>query len=807
MSRSSSQISKLFSKTLLYGTTFLLGAAFAGRSLMRRGRATHTVGLGLSGKLTVVSNPPLPANGFFRPGREFPILARHATALRTYEMERDFRSMSIKLATSESTQSLDLVMNTGNVQGFWHGANFIRGAIGGALGEFGRRWYINNNPPAFKNVNAGIRRSPDSFTQISYYAAISFEFFALDTSRHLVRFRVIPENRQEDSGISAGEDLERPWHEERSPEEDRGCYWLSEEARARIGSGKKMNYILQVQSRPFTEESQAYNIGREWEPSDYPWNDLARITLDRLLDPEVTEGLTFRIDHQPTCLSIPVADSPWDYRSIGWMRPRIYRCLQALRGSIQKLRRLVLNSTVPKWDREAVTDEHEWRRPQSFTTLLELKEEGEKELIEELMQKGDPHKNQHVASLQKVRSLHFLRMQVVHLDKPCLLIDLVHDRSIDAHLDELFLHEGHWLEALLKKYVAFEGSMRRAMLNGRVSAQTFHTGDRSGKAVDVLSEHRLREAVNSFLDSNLRLGLWRPDASAETIRIAIRSHILSLSDPSLPFRRRDRRTLRAVLKKFFHAVISFLNPWSGLLHDEVRKWLLPKGKRVSVLRRIGSELLLAFHFAWTYIPTRWFLWQVRRMEKLEAKNNRTLSKPRNYQQVVDREGFQIQNPLTVVGVVKQNGIRPWLLNRILAGANDASSQLWDQGELARINTIHTARIIHLKLEGRLIFMSDYDGSWERYLSDFLSVGATAVVPIFSHLEECPQTKNLFDPTPGFAEKFREFIRHYQEPVLLWYSAWPTLSLKNRLANARLRDGLFVEHMSEKQAAEWAKVVL
>jgi hypothetical protein len=807
MSRSSSYLSRLFNKTLLYGTTFLLGAAFAGRSLMRRGRATHTVGLGLSGKLTVVDNPPLPANGFFRAGREFPILVRHAIALRSDEMERDFRSMAIKLSGSESTQALDLVMNTGNVQGFWHGANFIRGAIGGALGEFGRRWYIKNNPPAFDNINAGIRRSPDSFTQISYYAAISFEFVALDTTHHLVRFRVIPENRQEDSGISVGKDLERPWHEERSPNEYRGCYWLSEEARARIRSGKKMNYILQVQSRPITQDPQAYDIGREWEPSEFPWNDLARIALDRLLDPEVTEGLTFRIDHQPTCLSIPVADSPWDYRSIGWMRPRIYRYLQALRWSIQKLRRLVLNSTVPKWDREGVTDEHEWRRPHSFTTLLEVKKEGESDLIEELTRKGDSLNNQHAASFRDVRSLHFLRMQVVHLDKPHLLIDLVHDRSIESHLDEFLLHEEHWLEPLLKKYVAFKGSMRRALLNGQVSAQTFHTGDRSGKAVDVLAEQRLREAVNSFLDMNLRLGIWKPDASAETIRKAIRSHILSLSDPSLPFRRRDRRTLRAILKKFFHAVIAFLNPWSGLLHDEVRRWLLPKRKRVSVLPRIGSELLLAFHFTWTYLPTRWFLWQVRKMEKIEAEGNQTLSKPRNYQQVVAREEFQIQNPLTVVGVVKQRGIRPWLLSKILAGANDASCQLWDRGELAGINTIHTARILQLKRGGQMIFMSDYDGSWERYLSDFLTVGAKAVVPIFSNLEDCPATTSLFDPTPGFADKFREFIRNYQEPVHLWYSAWPTLSLKNRLANARLRDGLFVEHMSEKQAAEWAQVVL
>jgi hypothetical protein len=795
-----------FKKTLLYGTTMLLGSAFACRSLLRRGRATHTIGIGLSGTLKIVKDPPLPFNGFFRPSREFSILVRHATALRADEMERDFRSMAIKLSTSECHDALDLVMNTGHVQGFWHGANFLRGAVGGALGEWGRRWYIQNNPPAFENVVSGIRRSPSSFEQISYYAAISFDFFGLDGSHHLVRFRTIPGNRQSDSGVSSGKDLEQPWHEERDPEEDRGCYWLSEQARARIRSGKTMNYVLQVQIRPFTDDQQAYNIGREWDPSSFPWQDLAHIQLDRLLDPEATEAMTFRIDHQPSCLAIPNAESPWEYRSIGWMRPKIYSVLQRIRKTTRTWRRVAYHSTIPAWDKEASRDEHEWRRPHSFTTLLPITDCPD-DLIAELTQMGKTIHGPGQARFSLVRSLHFVRMQVVSIPSPYLLIDLVHDRSKESHLDEFLLHLGPWLEPLLRKHVSIQGTLRHTLLEHEIAANTLHTGDRIGKATDVLAEQRLREVVDRFLDANLAAGNWKADTSAETIRRAVRSHVLSLSDPSLPHQRRDRRTLRAVLKNLWHASLAIVSPWSGLLHQELRHWFLPSYKRVSLLRKIGAEILLAVHKAWTYIPTQWFLSQVRKMEQREAAQQQGLGRQRNYDDVIQHEERLIQNPLTVIGDVQDHPMRRWLLGKVLAGANDASSHLWDRGELAGINTIHCARIFQVQNGTKLIFLSDYDGSWARYLSDFLTVGATAVVPIFSHLVDCPPTKNLFETTPGFAEAFRTFIRNYQEPVHLWFSAWPHLSLKNRLANARLRDGLFVEHMSESHAQKWATDVL
>ena len=43
----------------------------------------------------------------------------------------------------------------------------------------------------------------------------------------------------------------------------------------------------------------------------------------------------------------------------------------------------------------------------------------------------------------------------------------------------------------------------------------------------------------------------------------------------------------------------------------------------------------------------------------------------------------------------------------------------------------------------MLFMSDYDGSLDRYLLDFMGVGSRAVIPIASSVAGCPKTRWLF----------------------------------------------------------------
>ena len=104
----------------------------------------------------------------------------------------------------------------------------------------------------------------------------------------------------------------------------------------------------------------------------------------------------------------------------------------------------------------------------------------------------------------------------------------------------------------------------------------------------------------------------------------------------------------------------------------------------------------------------------------------------------------------------------------------------------------------------MFFLSDYDGSWDRYLTDFLTRGGRAVIPIWANCRGCPKTRWMFGITDGFARRFLALTRSYQASAQLWYSACSDLSVSNMVNNAHLREGLFVESMTEAEARTWCE---
>ena len=157
--------------------------------------------------------------------------------------------------------------------------------------------------------------------------------------------------------------------------------------------------------------------------------------------------------------------------------------------------------------------------------------------------------------------------------------------------------------------------------------------------------------------------------------------------------------------------------------------------------------------------------------------------------------------MTLVFDLKSGFFRRFTLKIVLFVAGLLSRYHFVRGKLFGINSIHFARFSLIDEGKRMLFLSDYDGSWDLYLDDFLTVGATAVVPIWTNLKGCPTTCFLFWPKPGFGTIFRPFIRHHQTPNQVWYSAYDTLSVANILRFGHIRNGLFDE-LDWQEEQEW-----
>lgn len=167
------------------------------------------------------------------------------------------------------------------------------------------------------------------------------------------------------------------------------------------------------------------------------------------------------------------------------------------------------------------------------------------------------------------------------------------------------------------------------------------------------------------------------------------------------------------------------------------------------------------------------------------------------QQVEDR---QPQNHLSSIIYVKPGKFRLRLLSFVLYFVNVVARLVATQGNLSGIVTIHFARWLILPGKpgerARLLFFSNYDGSWENYLGEFIDHASDGLTAVWSNTES--GTNRGFPDTQWLAlkggardeQRFKAFARNSQRRELVWYSAYPDLSVKNITNNQKIHEGLF-----------------
>lgn len=787
-----------FGKGALYIGLVPFVCLFLGRAFFKRGRATHTNGVGGRGWIRIVDDPSFPECDFFRPGRRFPLTIRHGTALQSDDGCKNLRSIALKFSHESFDSPLDLIMNTGKAMPFWTMPSFLVGVACAAFQRPGRWVYQHLFPLARRNVIIGSRRAPETYTQMEYYAGLAFGLHARDGVERLCRFRIIPHDRGPETGLPDETDIRFPWRDKRRPEESKCRDHLIREFRNRIRDGETPRYWLQMQTHVCSsaDSNRIYSIAHEWEPETHPWMDVGEITIDSLLPSRECEALRFRVDHQPADLSIPEADHPLDYRCIGWMRRRIYPMDQAWRRFWQRSRTNLGYGHAVQWDKPAVEGWSRFRKPYTQTWLIPLTESRQEE-VRAWMDTSYPR---WYSALPFVDSLHYLRICVLPIgEQSHLVINTVHDGDVRDHLDDLLRVEGDLFAHLLLTIGAPGDKLhelREWLIAHGESSLAFHVGGVRCDKRSIQNEERLRDALHLLLDDNEATLRAKPAAE---IQAFLRRAILEQADSGLPAGPRPRLSLPAKLRKGWDLFASLLNPVSGLLAKDVFGWAR---ERKSWALRWTMLVGLILWQLYVFLPTCLFLLLIRWRETSEPEPPEAEVEAEALQRLETTENMRLQNNLTMYAPVQSSRWRRWILRRILAGAEKGTRHIWNEGRLTGIDTIHFARFLTLD-EGRwMLFMSDFDGSWDRYLQDFLTVGGRAVVPIWSNLDGCPKTRWLFHPTPGFAGRFKRFTRSRQVRSLLWFSAYPNLSMANIVSNARLRDGLFKESMSDEEAEAW-----
>lgn len=166
----------------------------------------------------------------------------------------------------------------------------------------------------------------------------------------------------------------------------------------------------------------------------------------------------------------------------------------------------------------------------------------------------------------------------------------------------------------------------------------------------------------------------------------------------------------------------------------------------------------------------------------------------------DRQGV-MQNHLFGVSLMKAGLVRRVTLRLALWVISESGAKRSKPGFIDKIGTIHFARWLRLPGTDRLVFLSNYNGSWQSYLEDFIARLREGLTSVWSNTHDFPKTRKLIAEGARDGARFKRWARRQQLPTRFWYTAYPHLTTTRIRTHARIRHGL-ASAASEHEAAEW-----
>lgn len=163
------------------------------------------------------------------------------------------------------------------------------------------------------------------------------------------------------------------------------------------------------------------------------------------------------------------------------------------------------------------------------------------------------------------------------------------------------------------------------------------------------------------------------------------------------------------------------------------------------------------------------------------------------------------NQFTAIGPVKPGVFRRWLLTVLLLAADYACRHVFNRGHLTRIQTIHFARWVFLNDKTRVAFASNYDGSHEAYMDDFINKVGWGLNILFSNGVGWPRTDWLVKGGARHEQLFKHYQRRHQVPTQVWYMAYAGLTLTDLERAGCIREGLERPRVSDAQALAWLRL--
>jgi len=225
----------------------------------------------------------------------------------------------------------------------------------------------------------------------------------------------------------------------------------------------------------------------------------------------------------------------------------------------------------------------------------------------------------------------------------------------------------------------------------------------------------------------------------------------------------------------------------------------------NLLHKIGIPLILLLLLPIILLGTPFFFWRLRMLERSDPE---IMIRPERHhiQELSALEDRDVSNQFNVFGHVKPGLFRLYTLKFSLLLLNYSARHIYNRGYLTRVRTIHFARWVLIDNNRRIIFVSNYDGSQESYMDDFINKVAWGLNLVFSNSVGYPSTRWLIKDGARQEQKYKYTLRRHQLRSEVWYKAYPGLTAFDLSQNSRIRQGAEVRQSSDAEIRQWLSLI-
>jgi hypothetical protein len=305
------------------------------------------------------------------------------------------------------------------------------------------------------------------------------------------------------------------------------------------------------------------------------------------------------------------------------------------------------------------------------------------------------------------------------------------------------------------------------------------------------------EHPSATLYQNWRGRTVRQIHEENALRLALESH---LDNNPGAFAGKTPQQVHAALREFLDAEIRAGRlTLSGPSPTPFGWWLK------NLLHAVGVPLLLLWltPFLILYLPV--FIYQLRSRENTDPEIAPLVDL--SYRRSLARlEDHDVTNQFTVIGAIKPGRFRLWTMSFLLWVMEWTTRHVYIRGNLARISTIHAARWVFVNDKRRMVFASNYDGSLESYMDDFINKVGWGLNLVFSNGVGYPTTNWLVLDGSKREQKYKYVLRRHQLPTEVWYKAYPGLTVLDLKRNTLIRQGIQRSGMSELELQRWVALL-